>query len=155
MSRIWFLILLAATSSIIAVYLVYGLQAFVFPIVYLSIFFLFFYVRAVGDSRQADAIHRLEKLPEPDLAFSRIYTAWLYVTDKKRWIKYNALFSFLYAFILGSVLGSLFLLSLNVDFTVSLISWLLGMFITLLTVIRIAKIDLWTKTEDIKTTKET
>jgi len=142
MLRMWITALIFAVASIIVAYWAYGLIAFIFPSIFVLLFFVFFGVAVFGTLIQAESIPGLEKLGEPNFFFSRIYMAWLYVNDRERWAEYTVLYSYLADALASSLLGILSYF----DFSKTFVSWLLGMFITLLIAIRIAKSKRWTQT---------
>jgi hypothetical protein len=147
MSKVQFIVVIVAAFSVIAVYWMYGSSAFIFLPLSLLFFFIFFGVRSIGDSMQANAIPGIEELQEPNFFFSGIYMAWLYANDRERWAEYTALFSYLIGCFFGSVFGLAVSFSLGADSSASLVSWILGMFITLIAAIMIATSKSWTKTE--------
>jgi len=147
-SKRWLAALFVAIFSVIIAYLMYGLYAFVFLPIFLLLFLVMFGAQAFGNSLQADSISGLEKLPEPDFFFSRVYMAWLYVNDRERWAEYAVLFSYSLGSVFGTMFGIAISVSLQLDFNASLASWLLGMFISSLIAIRVATSKHWAKTEE-------
>jgi hypothetical protein len=151
MSKIWLLILFVAISCTIVTYYIYGLCVFIYPPVFLLVFFAFFGLRTLGDSIRAGAIPGIEELDEPNFVFSGIYMAWLYANDREGWAKYAALFSYLVGAFFSSIIGLIISFSLEMGFNASLAGWLLGMFVTLLIAIKVAVSKRWTESKKYQT----
>lgn len=144
MSKVWYIAFLIAIVGIIAIYWAYGLASLIFLPIFLLIFLGTFWFTDIGDRLQADSIPGLKDLKEPDFFFSRIYMAWLYVNDKKRWAEYTAVFSYLVAFLAGSLFWILTVASSGMDFNALFMGWILGVFITSLVAVKIATSKRWT-----------
>jgi hypothetical protein len=138
-----FAVFVIAVFSILLVYFVYGLGTFIFLATLPGTFFLVFGVGYFGCSMQASSTPGIENLGEPDLFWSRIYMAWLFVNDKESWAVYETLISGFLGFISGSLFGLVFIFLFGIDSTVSLAGWVLGMFIMFLAAIVIATSQKW------------
>lgn len=97
------------------------------------------------DPIQAELIPGLKELDEPDFYFSGVYMTWLYVTDKKSWTHYTALFAYIFECVYVSMLGIVIAFLSKIDFNASFTGWLLSMFITFLIAIRTATSKRWEK----------
>jgi hypothetical protein len=148
MLKVRFVAVIVAAFSVIAAHWMYGSSAFIFLSPILLVFFFFFGASFIGNSMQAKSILGIEELQEPNFFFSRIYMAWLYANDRERWAEYTALFSYVIGGFFGSIFGLSISFSLGVDSSASLVSWILGMFITLMVATIIAKSENWIKTEE-------
>jgi MFS family permease len=148
MSKTWLALFLIAGAAVLIVCFVYGWAAVTFPILLVLGFFGAFSLIAVNASIQASANPGLEKLEEPDYWLSGIYNAWLYVTDRENWASDASLWSYLLGAFLGSIFGIIILFFGNVTFSLSIASWLSGMFLALSIAILVATSDYWSKTEE-------
>jgi len=141
MSKTWLVLFLIAVAAVLIVCFVYGWAAVTFPILLVLSFFGVFLSLADDASRQARANPGLENLYEPDYWLSRIYNAWLYVNNQEKWASYASLWSCLWGVLIGSLFGVLFFR--NVTFSVSIASWLAGMFLVLSIAILVATSGYW------------
>jgi hypothetical protein len=138
-----FAVLVIAVFSIILAYFMYGSGTFIFLTTLPGTFFLIFGVGYIGCSMQASSIPGIENLDEPDLFWSRIYMAWLFVNDREGWALYETLISGFFGFISGSLFGLVPSALFGIDPTVSLAGWALGIFIMFLAAIVIATSEKW------------
>lgn len=144
MTRIKFIILPAVLFVVTSIYWFYGAYAFISTPFFLLAFVSTFGLTAYLDARQARSIHGIEKLAEPEFFFSRIFMAWLYVNDRQRWARYAASYSYLLGILWGTLIAIFFALPLDLEFSVLLVAWVFGMFVTLLLAITIATSRRWT-----------
>jgi hypothetical protein len=128
---------------------IYGLGILIFLATLTSIFFLFFGAHYFGSSNQAQAIPGIENLNEPDVFWSRIYMAWLFVNDRESWAVDATLISYFFAFVCGSLFGVTLSLVYGIDSTVSIAGWALGMLLNFLAAIAIATSDKWKKATEV------
>jgi len=120
----------------------YGVNAFVFPFFFVSIFFAALAVMAWNAQIQTAANPGIEKIEEPSFWFSNIYNAWLYATDIERWAKYAAVISVFAAMVFGSLFGAFVWIAQPPSSGIS-VSWLVGMFLTVSVAFTIATADYW------------
>jgi len=148
MSKTWLLLFLIASAAVLIVCFVYGWAAMTFPSLLVLGFFGIFAFLAVDALIQASANPGLERLYKPNYWYSIIYNAWLYVHDREEWGSYVSLWSFVGGAILGSMFWEIILSSGNVTFSMSIASWLAGMFLELSIAILVATSDYWSRTEE-------
>ncbi|MFZ0965551.1 MAG: hypothetical protein WAN82_02870 [Candidatus Bathyarchaeia archaeon] len=148
MSKTWLLLFLIASAAVLIVCFVCGWAAVTFPFLLVLGFFGVFALHVVNALIQVRANPGLERLYKPDYWYSVIYNAWLYVNDREEWGSYASLWSFLGGAILGSIFGEIILSSGKVTFSVSIASWLAGMFLELSIAILVATSDYWSRTEE-------
>ncbi len=117
----------------IILFVTLGGVALSYPLIFL--FFYFFvvvgsYFNAVW---QASMTPGLEKLDDPSFLFSAIGNAYLYMTDRRRWMLYVSLIGFFAGLLLGTPIGYIVVgraLSLNLlDANEALASWFAGVFL--------------------------
>ena len=147
MSEKSLVLFLIACAAVLTVCFVYGWAAVTFPSLLVLGFFGSFASMTFNASIQASANPGLGKLEEPDYWLSRIYNAWLYVHDIESWASYASLWSCVLGALLGSFFGGLILRG-NVTFSMSIASWLAGMFLMLSIAILLVTSDYWSKTEE-------
>jgi len=124
----------------------------VYPAAFLSFFLMLFCVLAFGSISQADSIDGLQNLQEPRWE-SMIHGAWLYVNDKREWMKQLLAVSSGVGLVFGALTGfSVCLMVRNQP--ASWISFLLGILLTLS--LARAYFEYWDKQDEtsMDTTKE-
>jgi len=94
-----------------------------------TLFFLgIFLLLLIEAEIQAAANPGIERIDEPNFWFSKIYNAWLYVTDREEWAYFASLLAGIFSLIFGSMFG--WILSMHLKaLSVSLVSWLVGVFL--------------------------
>ncbi len=130
---VWLLLTFFAGIAVIILFVTLGGVALSYPLI-----FLFFYFFVVGGSYfnavwQASMTPGLEKLDDPSFLFSAIGNAYLYMTDRRRWMLYVSLIGFFAGLLLGTPIGYIVVgraLSLNLlDANEALASWSVGVFL--------------------------
>jgi hypothetical protein len=127
----------------------YGVVILTYPLTLALCFvgsFLVFLFRA---EIQANFNPGLERMDEPDYWFSTVYDIWLYVRDREEWAAYVSLWSGVFGFLLGSMFGVVLSTVWNISYTISLISWLVGMFLMGALAVFIATSEYWSKPQQV------
>ena len=148
MSRKYLVLFLIACVLVLTLSYVIGFTELLFPSMFLLGFLVGFLLSAYSSSIQAEANPGLEELEEPDYFFSKIYDAWLYVNDRRRWASYTCLWSCVFGGLLGVMFGVPTVLNWKLDFYASLVSWLSGMFLIVSMAGLIAKSDYWSEVDE-------
>jgi len=147
MPRIAPILILTALSVLLTVCLLFGMAAVIYSAV-LSLFFaVFFGAIWWGSVIQSEANPGIENIEDPSFWWSRIYMAWLYVTDTETWAAYACLFSCLFATLFGSLFGTLVLYQTG-NLQIAWVSWSSGMFLMVTLAIFVATSDTWTSTPE-------
>ncbi len=144
MSKLAYALMLSALVFVAAAAIAYGTTALIFPLVLLFLFFFVFLILALEAYVQLQKTPGIEKLQEPNLT-SLIYNTWLFKTNVKAWVKYAAILSLVGSALLGTMMGTVFLLSINETGPVIYVSWLTGLFLTGTIAIGVATAEHWTK----------
>jgi hypothetical protein len=121
------LLLISSLIVTFTVCLFLGTAVLIYPLTFTLFFLGIFLSFLIGAKIQAAAIPGIENIDEPDFWFSRIYNAWLYVTDREEWAYFTSFLAGIFSFIFGSLFGSILSMDSRV-LNVLLVSWLVGVF---------------------------
>jgi ABC-type sulfate transport system permease component len=114
-----------------------------------TLFFLgMFFMLLIGAEIQAAANPGIERIEEPSFWFSAIYNAWLYVTDREEWAYFASLLASVLSFVFGSLFGWILSMHLKVS-GVSLVSWLVGLYLLFSIAIFTATSRYWQKSQQV------
>jgi glucan phosphoethanolaminetransferase (alkaline phosphatase superfamily) len=147
MPRIVPILMLAALSVLLTVCVLFGVAAVAYSATLSLCFAIFFGAILWGSVIQSEANPGIENIEDPSFWWSRIYMAWLYVTDTETWAAYACLFSCLFATLFGSLFGTLVLYETG-NLQIAWVSWSSGMFLMVALALFVATSDTWTSNRE-------